>query len=150
MKQFIYRINGQDYIVAVNKLENSIAQVAVNGTNYEIELVNNEEQDIKIAARPSAPKAAASTAPKAAAAPVANKSAGNSNAAGAVNSPLPGVIVSIDVNVGDTVKKGQQVAILEAMKMENVINSPVDGTVASINVNKGDSILEGVTILTIG
>lgn len=151
MKQFIYRINGQDYIVAVNKLENSIAQVAVNGTNYEIELVNNEEQDIKIAARPSAPKAAASAAPKAAAtAPVANKPAGNSNAAGAVNSPLPGVIVSIDVNVGDTVKKGQQVAVLEAMKMENVINSPVDGTVASINVNKGDSILEGVTILTIG
>lgn len=149
MKQFIYRINGQDYIVAVNKLEDSIAQVAVNGTNYEVELVNNEEQDIQIAARPAAPKAAASAAPKAAA-PVANKPAGNSNAAGAVNSPLPGVIVSIDVNVGDAVKKGQQVAILEAMKMENVISSPIDGTVASINVNKGDSILEGVTILTIG
>lgn len=149
MKQFIYRINGQDYIVAVNKLENAIAEVAVNGTNYQVELVNNEEEEVTIASRPATKKAAPAASAASKAAPTANKPAGNSNSAGAVKSPLPGVIVSIDVNVGDEVAKGQQVAILEAMKMENVINAPAAGKVTSINVNKGDSILEGVTILVV-
>lgn len=148
MKQFIYRINGQDYIVAVNKLENSVAEVAVNGTNYQVELVNDEEQEVTIASRP-AEKKASTSAPKTTTAPTNNKPTTNSNSAGAVKSPLPGVIISIDVNVGDEVKKGQQVAVLEAMKMENAINSPVAGTVTSISVNKGDSILEGITILVV-
>lgn len=148
MKQFIYRINGQDYIVAVNKLENSIAQVAVNGSNYEVELVNNEEE-VTFTANPVAKPAAA--APKktvTASAPV-NKPAAGGSGAGAVKSPLPGIIVGVSVSVGDSVKKGQTVAVLEAMKMENSINAPKDGTVTSISVNPGDSILEGVTILTI-
>jgi len=53
------------------------------------------------------------------------------------------------VNVGDTVKAGQVIAILEAMKMENEIQAEHDGTVASVNVSKGDSVLEGATIVTI-
>lgn len=149
MKQFIYRINGQDYIVAVNKLENSIAQVAVNGTNYEVELVNNEEEvtfTSHAVAKPAATSAPKKTAT--ASAPV-NKPAGGGNAAGAVKSPLPGIIIGINVNVGDDVKKGQTIATLEAMKMENSINAPKDGKVTSIGVNVGDSVLEGVTILTI-
>ncbi len=150
MKQFIYRINGQDYIVAVNKLENSVAQVAVNGSNYEVELVNNEEE-VTFTANPVAKSAPAAAAPKktvAAAAAAPNKPA-SGNSAGAIKSPLPGIIVGINVNVGDDVKKGQTVAVLEAMKMENAINAPKDGKVVSINVNQGDSILEGVTILTV-
>lgn len=145
MKQFIYRINGQDYIVAVNKMDDSLAEVAVNGTNYKVELVKDE---VSLVSQPVA-KAPAAAAPKAAAAP-ATKPTAPSNAAGAVKSPLPGIVVSINVNVGDVVKKGQTVAILEAMKMENSIQATVDGTVTAININPGESVLEGVTIVTIG
>ena len=67
-----------------------------------------------------------------------------------VTSPLPGVIVEISVKVGDAVKAGQQVAVLEAMKMENAIEADHAGTVTAIHVNKGDSVLEGVPIVTIG
>ena len=73
-----------------------------------------------------------------------------STTAGAVRTPLPGVILEISVKVGDTVKRGQKVAILEAMKMENVINADRDGKVTEIKVNKGDSVLEGADILIIG
>ncbi|MBD8389923.1 biotin/lipoyl-containing protein [Dysgonomonas sp. BGC7] len=148
MKQFIYRINGQEYVVAVNKMDNSVAEVAVNGTNYSVELVNNEEE-VTFVSRPAAkaPVASAPVAPKVTAS--APASSGTVSGAGALKSPLPGIVVAINVNVGDVVKKGQQVATLEAMKMENALAAPIDGTVQSINVNVGDSVLEGVVILAI-
>jgi glutaconyl-CoA/methylmalonyl-CoA decarboxylase subunit gamma len=135
MKQFIYRINGQEYIVAVNRKDESNAEVAVNGTNYNVELVN--DQEVTLVARPAAAKPAA--------APAKGGAAGSK----AIKSPLPGIVVAINVAVGDTVKKGQTVAILEAMKMENNIQAPADGTVASIDLNVGDSVLEGVSILSL-
>ena len=61
----------------------------------------------------------------------------------------PGVILDIKVNVGDTVKKGQVIIILEAMKMENNINADKDGKITAINVNKGDSVLEGTDLVII-
>ena len=70
--------------------------------------------------------------------------------AGAVKSPLPGVILSIDCKVGDTVKRGQKILILEAMKMENTINADRDGKIIEIKVNKGDSVLEGADLVVIG
>ncbi|WP_029903963.1 biotin/lipoyl-containing protein [Prevotella sp. 10(H)] len=149
MKQFIYRINGQEYIVAVNKMEGDLAEVAVNGTNYKVELVNSEEE-VSLTTRPAAKAAPApaASAPKAtASAPTANKPAGSGM--GVVKSPLPGIVIGIQVNVGDEVKKGQTVAMLEAMKMENAIQAPIDGKVTEIYVNQGDSVLEGVALLTI-
>ena len=67
----------------------------------------------------------------------------------AVKSPLPGVILDIKVKEGDTVKRGQTIIILEAMKMENNINANKDGKVAEIKVNKGDSVLEGTDLVII-
>ncbi|MBK5719943.1 acetyl-CoA carboxylase biotin carboxyl carrier protein subunit [Dysgonomonas sp. Marseille-P4677] len=148
MKQFIYRINGQEYIVAVNKMEGDLAEVAVNGANYKVELVNSDEE-VSLVTRPAAKAAPAPAAPKSATAtPSANRPTGGG--AGAVKSPLPGIVIGIQVNVGDEVKKGQTVAMLEAMKMENAIQAPVDGKVTEICVNTGDSVLEGVVLLTIG
>ena len=69
---------------------------------------------------------------------------------GALLSPLPGVITAISVNVGDTVKIGQKVLALEAMKMENNINADKDGKVLEIKVSKGDSVLEGTELIIIG
>ena len=60
------------------------------------------------------------------------------------------MILSINVNVGDSVKAGQTVAVLEAMKMENEIQAEFDGTVTAINAAKGDSVLEGAAIVTLG
>lgn len=149
MKQFIYRINGQEYIVAVNKMEGNVAEVAVNGSNYNVELVDDEEEvtlSTRPAAKPAAASKPASTTPKATA--PAKPSVGGG--AGALKSPLPGIVVGIKVNVGDVVKKGDAVVVLEAMKMENVLQAPIDGTVQEIHVNQGDSVLEGVTLVTIG
>ena len=67
-----------------------------------------------------------------------------------ISSPLPGVILEVNVKEGDTVKVGQVVAILEAMKMENEILSEYDGIVTSVNVSKEDNILEGTPIITVG
>ena len=66
-----------------------------------------------------------------------------------MKSPLPGVIISVNVKVGDAVKAGQVVAILEAMKMENEIQAESDGTVAAVCVAKGDTIQEGDAIVTL-
>ena len=66
-----------------------------------------------------------------------------------VKSPLPGVILDIRVKEGDTVKKGQTVIILEAMKMENNINAHKDGKISEIKVKQGDSVLEGTDLVII-
>ena len=142
MKEYKFKINGKDYNVAVNSIEGKNASVTVNGVSYNVELEN------PVAAAPTiqatAPSAApAATAPAAAPAPAA---AGGK----AVVSPLPGVIISIDVKEGQAVKRGQKVAVIEAMKMENEILADCDGTVTAIHVSKGDSVLEDAKIVTIG
>lgn len=160
MKEYKYSINGNEYTVAVIDLDGNTAAVEVNGTSYKVDILG-EELNItpRPAAKPAAPVAPAPqpqvTAPVAqptpaeqpvAPAPVAQP-AGNGKP---ILSPLPGVILDLKVNVGDQVKAGQTVAILEAMKMENNINAELDGVVTAIKVNKGDSILEGAEILLIG
>lgn len=65
-------------------------------------------------------------------------------------SPLPGVVVSINVKVGDEVKASDTVAVLEAMKMENAIHAGRDGKVVAINANAGESVLEGTALVTLG
>ena len=89
-----------------------------------------------------------SAAPAAPTAPVVKPAAASTGKSG-VKSPLPGVILDIKVNVGDTVKKGQVIIILEAMKMENNINADKDGKITAINVSKGESVLEGTDLVII-
>ena len=143
MKTYKFKINGNQYDVAINSVEGRNASVTVNGTEYQVEL---EEAP---AAAPVAPVAAPVQAAPAAAAPAAPKPAAPSGAGKAVTSPLPGVIIAVKVNVGDVVKAGQEVAVLEAMKMENSIEATQDGTVTAVHAAKGDSVLEGAPIVTI-
>ena len=151
MKEYKYSINGNEYTVAVIDLDGNTAAVEVNGTSYKVDILG-EELNItpRPAAKPAAPVAPApqpqTAAPVAQPAPAAQP-AGNGKP---ILSPLPGVILDLKVNVGDQVKAGQTVAVLEAMKMENNINAEHDGVVTAIKVNKGDSILEGAEILLIG
>lgn len=131
MKEYKLKINSNDYHIVVSGLSNGRADVMVNGQSYSVEIAD--------AGAASAP-AVTATAP----APAAKPAAG-----GAVKSPLPGVVLDIQVAVGDRVGTGQRLMILEAMKMENNIDSDREGTVKEIKVATGDSVLEGDVLLTI-
>ena len=142
MKQYKYKINGNLYNVTVNEIEENIARVEVNGTPYTVEIDKPVKAAPKPVTRPaSAPKTSTG-------APVVARPAATSSKSG-IKSPLPGVILDIKVKEGDTVKKGQLIAILEAMKMENNINADKDGVVSAVKVNKGDSVLEGTDLIII-
>ncbi len=117
--------------------------VTVNGTSYEITLEVVDAADVKAAPAPVAAPAPAA-APAAAPAPVAAPAGGET-----VTSPMPGTILSINVQNGAAVKKGDVLMILEAMKMENEIIAPCDGTIASVNVNSGASVETGAALCVI-
>ena len=146
MKTYRFKINGNEYNVAINSVDGTNASVTVNGTDYQVELENAPAAPVQTAPAAAPVAAPAQAAP---AAPAAPKPAA-SGAGKAVTSPLPGVIIAVKVNVGDSVKAGQEVAVLEAMKMENSIEATQAGTVTAIHVAKGDSVLEGAAIVTIG
>ena len=143
MKEYKYKINGNTYKVAIGDIEDNIAHVEVNGTPYKVEMEKAPKAAVSPVVRP-----VATSAPAAPATPVVKPAAASTGKSG-VKSPLPGVILDIKVNVGDAVKKGQVIIILEAMKMENNINADKDGKITAINVNKGDSVLEGTDLVII-
>ncbi len=158
MGKYNFRINGHDYQVDVNSVEGGIADVTVNGTDYKVELADAVPAPAQQAVRP-APQTVFTGAPAVtpqATAPAAQTAAQTTTASApqgkgeVVTAPLPGVILDIKVKVGDAVKAGQTVAVLEAMKMENEIESTANGTVTAVNAGKGDSVLEGAAIITIG
>lgn len=118
--------------------------VTVNGTAYEITLEVVDAADVKAAPAPAADPAAApaaAPAPVAAAAPTASGET--------VSAPMPGTILSVNVQNGAKVQKGDVLMILEAMKMENEIICPCDGTIASVNVTKGSSVETGTVLCVI-
>ena len=143
MKAYKFHINGNEYNVVINSVEGKNASVSVNGKDYTVELEDDSPAPASFA--PQAPAARKSAAP---AAPAANTSPATGNGK-AVTSPLPGVIISINVKVGDQVKEGQEVAVLEAMKMENSIEAGFSGTITAVHVSKGDSVPEGAPVVTI-
>lgn len=114
--------------------------ITVNGNVYDVTV----EEGAGGAAPVAAPKAAA---PKAA--PKAAPAAGGAQGGVKVNSPMPGKILAVKASVGQSVKKGDVLLILEAMKMENEVVAPQDGTVASINVSEGASVESGDVLATL-
>ncbi|MCD7936118.1 MAG: biotin/lipoyl-binding protein [Tannerellaceae bacterium] len=141
MKEYKYTINGNVYKVVINKVEDTIAEVEVNGAPYKVEMDRPAKKVVTVKRAVQAPTTSTG-------APVVSRPAGGSK--GAVKSPLPGVILDVKCKVGDDVKKGQTLLILEAMKMENSINADRDGKVTEIKINKGDSVLEGADLVVIG
>lgn len=134
--------------------------ITVNGNTYEVEVEEIGGAPVYAAAPVAAPVAAApaaapvaapAAAPKAAAPAAAPKAAAPAGAAGAnkVNAPMPGTILDVKVSVGQAVKNGDVLCILEAMKMENEIAAPCDGVVASINVTKGATVNTGDLLLSL-
>ena len=143
MKEYKYKIDGNNYEVAINEVNDTTAKVTVNGVEYTVEWEKPVEEKPVVKVQPVVAKPAAAPAPAAqpaAAAPVK----GN-----AIKTPLPGVIIDVKVNIGDTVAKGQTVVVLEAMKMENNINADRDGKVVAIQVAKGDTVADGAALIVL-
>jgi biotin carboxyl carrier protein len=141
MKEYNYKIKGVDYNVIINGFEENIAKVEVNGVEFDVEMEKPVAQPKPVVRAVAAPVKTVE-APKAAQEAVA---AGVS----AVKAPLPGTVKDIKVKVGQAVKKGETVIVLEAMKMENNIDADRDGKIAEIRVNKEDTVMEGAVLVTI-
>ncbi|MGL4913391.1 MAG: biotin/lipoyl-containing protein [Romboutsia sp.] len=121
--------------------------ITVNGNTYDVEVEEQGTQGGTVvrpaSAQASAPKA---QVPKQHPKPQAIQSQGS----GSINAPMPGTINDIRVKVGDSVKKGQVLLILEAMKMENELVAGCDGTISAVNISKGSSVSVGDILITIG
>ena len=125
--------------------------ITVNGTSYEV-VVEEVAADGTVVSAPvvtpvvtEAPKVTAAPVQKKAA-PAASGSKGNVS----VTAPMPGTILDVKVSVGQSVKKGDTVCVLEAMKMENDICAPEDGVVASVEVAQGASVATDAVVVTLG
>ena len=143
MKEYKYKINGNSYKVTIGDIEDNIAHVEENGTHYKVEMEKQPKAaPAKPVVRPLPNSPAAPTTPVV-------KPAAQSTGKSGVKSPLPGVILDIKVNVGDTVKKGQTIIILEAMKMENSSATDYAGTVNRLLVKEGTTVAADAPMIEI-
>ena len=133
MKQYTLTINGKTYDVRIDSIRDGKADVTVNGTPCRVELPS-EQKEIEPVARPRKARKKEPTA---------------AGAASDVVAPMSGIIKEIFVREGQEVSRGDRVAILEAMKMENDLLAGCDGNVTGIYVSKGDTVSDGAPILTI-
>jgi len=132
------KTNGVEYEVHIHKVEGNMAQLTVNNVDFEVEVEGITVNPTRMSNKPEKVIPAETAAIK----PQVSKSAANE-----FKSPLPGAILEVCVKVGDTIKAGQVLLILESMKMENNILADRDGTVEKINCVKGDAVLEGDVLL---
>ena len=124
MKEFKFKIGGQDYAATVEDLKDGQMKVTVNGQTYQVEVPQTKAQGPRVAMAPAAPEA---------------QTGGTKN----VNSELPGTVTKINVANGQHVKRGEVLLVVEAMKMANDIVSEVDGTVQRVAVTQGQSVNQG-------
>ena len=138
MKNFKFTIRGKKMEVEVTKVEDNIAFLEVNGTPYEVEI----HKEIKTTKTPTIVR---KDLPK----PAQEASAGSNENLLQIKSPLPGNIISISVKEGDTVKKGDTLLLMEAMKMENKVLCEKDGVVKNIKVAVGQAVLQNDVLMEI-
>jgi biotin carboxyl carrier protein len=156
MKNYKFTIHGNKYSVDIVDIEDQVATVEVNGTPYQVELemeirkpVSAPKTVVKVAGQTAAPKASLTPSqaiPKIA--PVPQAAAAPSGGS-VIKSPLPGVVLDIFIKVGDAVKPGHHILLLEAMKMENNIDADKEGVVKEIKVQRNDSVMEGDILVVI-
>lgn len=144
MKEFKYIIAGKEYRVQVGDIneETCVASVQVNGEPFEVEMEKPAEPEKKkvVLGKPVAETAEDESS---------HASVANVNTANAVKAPLPGTITAINVNVGDEVKAGDALLVLEAMKMANNIEAEKDGKVTAVCVKVGQSVMEDEPLVVV-
>lgn len=142
MKEFKYTIDGKEYNVEIGDIneETYVANVKVNGEAFEVGMEKPAEPEKKKVelGKPVAEDNEDSTA-----------ATSNANVANATKAPLPGTITAINMKVGDEVKVGDSVLVLEAMKMANNIEAEKDGKISAICVKIGQSVLEDSALFVI-
>ncbi|MCI6119610.1 MAG: biotin/lipoyl-binding protein [Prevotella sp.] len=141
MKEYKYTIGGKKYEVTIGDIIDNIASVTVNGEDYKVEMEPEKEPEKPKVVRPVAQPASAPAATS------SNNQPANAN--NAVKAPLPGTIIEVKVNVGDEVKAGDTVVVLEAMKMANNLEAENSGKVTQICVQAGQSVMEGDALVVI-
>ncbi|MGN0225438.1 MAG: biotin/lipoyl-containing protein [Prevotella sp.] len=141
MKEYKYTIDGKEYKVEIGDIVDNVADVTVNGEAFKVEMELEAEPEKKkvVLGNPTAESSDDSSAT-----PTANV-----NTANAVKAPLPGVITSIEVQVGQQVNAGDTVVVLEAMKMANNIEAEKSGTVTAICVKQGENVMEDAPLVVI-
>lgn len=143
MKEYKYTINGNKYDVEINDIVENIATVTVNGEKYSVEMEKEPEPvKKKVVVKPVAQ-------PQPAAASSSSASSAKVNANNALKAPLPGVIREINVAVGDEVKVGDTVVVLEAMKMANNLEAEKAGKVTAVLVQVDESVMEDTPLVVI-
>ena len=141
MKEYKYTINGNKYEVVIGDITDNIATLTVNGEEFKVEMEKQAEPEKKKpVVRPAASAASDSAAPAEGTAV---------NKANALKSPLPGVITDILVEVGQEVQAGDNVIVLEAMKMANNLQAEKSGKVTAICVQVGQSVMEDEALVVI-
>lgn len=142
MKKYKFTINGNDYDVHIKDIEDRVAEVDVNGTHYEVVLHN----EVKT---PKTPRLVRKPVEKQPGEGLIMKKPAQSGKY-PVNSPLPGTILKIHVSVGDTVTEGQNILVMEAMKMENQVQTTRAGQIIAIKVKEGDAVQQDDVLVEIG
>ncbi len=147
MKNFKFKLNEKEYEVEILNVDDGTAELKVNGTRYAVDI----DRYIKTTKTPKLTRSAAVPATESDAANIrTGKPDDVRKAAVRIKAPLPGKIIDVMVEVGDSVSLGQVVVCLEAMKMENNISSDKEGVVTAVRVNKGDTIMEGDVLIELG
>mgnify|MGYP003594740364 CR=1 FL=1 len=145
MKKFKFKIKEKTFDVEIMNVEDNMAEVQVNGKSFSVEV----DKTIQVVKTPILVREKVSPDNNTNATTARTSSPSEPKGTGVLKSPLPGTILDIFVSVGDTVKVGQKVICLEAMKMENNINANKEGKVTAIKVQKGDAVLEGHVLVEI-
>lgn len=138
MKNFKFRINGNQYEVEMLEIDGNKARIEVNGTVYDVEMLREIARVKTVAPAPQARVAPREVRP------AAEKAKGNRTE---IKAPLPGVIIKVLARPGDEIKAGQILCTLETMKMENAIKAEKDGTVTAVNIAAGQSVLQDETLI---
>ena len=147
MKDYKFKINGNEYQVSIEETDDNMLNVNVNGVEYRVESDDIAPKPAPVS-RPR-PKPIMQAEAPVAAGSTANVDAPAGGAEQPIKTPLPGVVLDVFVKEGDAVKAGQKILLLEAMKMENNIEADKDGVVKAVRVKKGDSVQEGDVLMLI-
>ena len=149
MKKYNISVKDKNFEIEVGEIKQGVARVIVNGTEFEVRIDNRPDLSGSLpisrficSQEPSGTETLASAVPVAA--PESNSLGKN-----VIKAPIPGIIIDVRVKAGDTVKAGQTVIVMDAMKMENAITSPVSGRVSDIRVQKGSQVMTGAVLLVI-
>lgn len=164
MRRYTLDIRGRTFVVDVDEQGGDRFKVVVGEETYDVEIIGDQSlaaASITPSLVPAEPRALPAAAPSAApvrSAPAAKRESGprpmpkhtprpTGGGAGALVAPMPGVILDVSVKPGDTVTRGQEIAVLEAMKMQNSVKSPRDGTIAEVCVVPGQAVGHGDAIV---